>query len=358
MRRFHTLTVARVERETDDAVRVSLEVPPELRAEFHFLPGQHLPLQVVLDGRKIRRTYSICSVPGEWPLEIGVRRQPGGVFSQFVASGLAAGATIEAMPPFGQFHATANAAASKNRVAFAAGSGITPILSILRTTLEAEPRSRFILFYGNRRQRSTMFIEDLYALKNRFPERLQLNFLFSREEQEFPVMSGRLDAPKIRELWQAFCTDLQPDEAFICGPDTMIDTVSETLAELGMDRSAIQVERYGVPRRRAQELPVEVVQEGTDHLASVTVIMDGHEKSFDMSTASPNIVDAAAERGIELPYSCKGGVCATCRTWLREGKVRMKTNYGLEPWEVEQGFVLACQSYPLTDAVVLDYDKV
>jgi ring-1,2-phenylacetyl-CoA epoxidase subunit PaaE len=358
MRRFHTLTVARVERETEDSMRVSLDVPPELREEFRFAPGQHLPLQVVLDGRKIRRTYSICSVPGQWPLEIGVRRQPGGVFSQYVASGLKAGAAIEAMPPFGQFHPAADAPGGKTRVAFTAGSGITPILSILRTTLEAEPASRFILFYGNRQQRSTMFIEDLYALKNRFPERLQLNFVFSREEQEFPVMSGRLDAPKIRELWQAFCANLKPVEAFVCGPDTMIDTVSEALADLGMDTSAIHVERYGAPRRRMPERSAEPAPEVEDCLASITVVMDGHEKTFDMSAASPNIVDAAAERGIELPYSCKGGVCATCRTWLREGEVRMKTNYGLEPWEVEQGFVLACQSYPLTDTVVLDYDKV
>jgi len=359
MRRFHLLTVARVERETEDSVRVSLEVPPELREEFRFLPGQHLPLQIMLDGRKIRRTYSICSLPGQWPLEIGVRTQPGGLFSEYVAANLAAGTTLESMPPFGQFHPAPDAAVPQTRIAFAAGSGITPILSILRTTLEAGPASRFILFYGNRRQRSTMFIEDLFALKNRFPERLLLHFLFSREEQEFPVMSGRLDASKVRELWEAFCVNLQPSEAFICGPDTMIDTVSETLADLGMDRSAIHVERYGAPRkRRALESPVDALPQSREHLARVTVIMDGHEKSFDMNAADPNIVDAAAEHGIELPYSCKGGVCATCRTWLRQGEVRMKTNYGLEPWEVGKGFVLACQSYPLTDKVVLDYDKV
>jgi ring-1,2-phenylacetyl-CoA epoxidase subunit PaaE len=203
-----------------------------------------------------------------------------------------------------------------------------------------------------------MFIEDLYALKNRFPDRLQLNFLFSQEEQEFPVMRGRLDSQKVRELWQAFCVTCMPREAFVCGPDTMIDTVSQTLTELGMAGTAIHVERYGVPRlRRTQAEPAAAGQD-REHLAKVTVIMDGHKKSFDMSAASRNIVDAAAEHGIELPYSCKGGVCATCRTWLREGQVRMHANYGLEPWETDKGFVLACQSYPLTDSVVLDYDKV
>jgi ring-1,2-phenylacetyl-CoA epoxidase subunit PaaE len=358
MRQFHTLTVARVEPETADSMRVCLQVPPELKEQFAFLPGQHLPVQIALNGRKVRRTYSICSVPGQWPLEIGVRVQPGGLFSGYVATELAAGNTLEAMPPFGQFHTNPGSANAKTYAAFAAGSGITPILSILKTTVEMEPSSRFILFYGNRRQRTTMFIEDLYALKNRFPERLQLNFLFSQEDQEFPLMSGRLDAPKVRELWGSFCAGLTPDQAFICGPDTMIDTVRDTLVELGMDTAAVQVERYGAPRvRREGEAPARPVRTG-QHLASVTVIMDGHEKSFDMSAESPNIVDAAAEHGIELPYSCKGGVCATCRTWLREGEVRMRTNYGLEPWEVEKGFVLACQSYPLTDSVVLDYDEI
>jgi ring-1,2-phenylacetyl-CoA epoxidase subunit PaaE len=358
MRRFHSLTVARVARETEDSVRVWLQVPPVLREEFRFLPGQHLPLQVVLDGRKVRRTYSICSIPEQWPLEIGVRVQPGGLFSEFVAAELAAGSLLEAMPPFGQFHADPDAPGGGTRVAFAAGSGITPILSIMRATLETERVSRFMLFYGNRRQRTTMFIEDLYALKNRFPERLQLFFLFSQEDQEFPVMSGRLDAQKVRELWQFYCVKCRPDEAFVCGPDTMIDTVRNTLAELGLESGSIHVERYGVPRpRRAPQTPA-AVRDSQERLASITVIMDGHEKTFDMSAASPNVVDAAAEHGIELPYSCKGGVCATCRTWLREGQVRMNANFGLEPWEVEKGFVLACQSYPLTDRVVLDYDKV
>jgi len=339
-------------------MRVSLRVPTELREQFAFLPGQHLPVQLSLNGRIVRRTYSICSVPGEWPLEIGVRVQPGGQFSGYVASGLAAGDPIEAMPPFGQFHASPDPANVKTYLAFAAGSGITPILSILRTTLEDEPGSRFLLFYGNRRQSTTMFIDDLYALKNRFPERLQLNFLFSREEQEFPIMSGRLDAQKVDELWRAFCAGRRADEAFICGPDTMIDTLRDKLEQLGMERSAIHVERYGAPRIRQVAKQTAQPAKSDRHLASVTVIMDGHQKAFDMSADDPNIVDAAAEHGIDLPYSCKGGVCATCRTWLREGKVRMKTNYGLEPWEVENGFVLACQSYPLTDTVVLDYDKI
>lgn len=356
MRRFHTLEVERLERETADSVRVALAVPSGLREEFSFLPGQHLPVQLTVDGQRLRRTYSICSPPGQWPLQIGVRIQPGGRLSGYIGNRLAAGDAIEAMPPFGQFHPAPDEADGKTRVAFAAGSGITPVLSILRATLEREERSRFLLFYGNRTQRSTMFIEDLYALKNRFLERLQLYFVFSREEQEFPIFTGRLDAAKVRELLAAYCGGVSPEEAFVCGPDTMIDEVRGALEEAGIERAAIHAERYGAPRR--MPAAAAAAEEEAASGARVTVVMDGHRKSFDMREDAGNIVDAAALAGIELPYSCKGGVCATCRTYLARGEVRMATNYGLEPWEVEKGFVLACQSKPLTEEVVLDYDKV
>ena len=199
-----------------------------------------------------------------------------------------------------------------------------------------------------------MFIDDLYALKNRFPERLQLFFLFSQEEQEFPLFGGRLDEQKTRELFKLLCAAQKPDEAFVCGPDTMLDTVRDALLAAGMAKTAIHVERYGAPRKVQKTVrPAADV----DHESEITVIMDGHRKSFPMSAEAPNIVDAAAEQGIELPFSCKGGVCATCRTHVQQGEVRMATNYGLEPWEVKDGFVLACQSRPVSDKVVLNYDK-
>jgi len=356
MRKYHQLTVTEVEQETPDSMRVALDVPAEERDVFRFLPGQHLPMQITLQDKPVRRTYSICSVPGEWPLRIGVRVQPGGKFSGFVASELKVGDRIDVMPPFGQFHANIDSGNEKTYLAFAAGSGITPILSIIRATLEQEPRSRFLLFYGNRRQQTTMFIDDLFALKNRFPERLQLHFVFSQEEQEFDVFSGRLDAERVPELYEAFCRELQPDEAFVCGPNTMIDNVRTALVGLGMAEDVIHIERFGAPRKGGGELRPETAAV-TDTLATIDIIMDGHKKSFEMRAGSANIVDAAAEHGIELPYSCKGGVCATCRTHVREGEVSMATNYGLEPWEVEKGFVLACQSVPVTDKLTLDYDK-
>lgn len=355
MRKFHHLTVGELHNETADSVRLALDVPRELQSEYSFLPGQHLPVQVEIDGKLIRRTYSICSVPGEWPLEIGVRIQPGGLFSEFVAGQLKVGDRLDVMPPIGQFHATVAPQTARTYLAFAAGSGITPILSILRATLEREPESRFLLFYANRKQNTTMFIEELQALKNRFTERLQLHFLFTRENQEFPIFSGRLDSKKTTELYRTFCCGLKPDEAFVCGPDTMLDSVRDALLTEGMDTSDIHVERYGAPRTAPSRATPEE-KEG-DPACNVTVIMDGHVKTFAMSPDAGNIVDGAAIAGIELPFSCKGGVCATCRTHVQVGKVRMNTNYGLESWEVEKGYVLACQSLPLTETVTLDYDK-
>lgn len=355
MRQFHELSVVGKSNETRDSVRIALAVPEELREEFAFLPGQHLPISIDRDGKTLRRTYSICSMPGDWPLEIGVRVQQGGQFSEFAATELAVGDRLEVMPPFGQFHASPDASSDKFYLGFAAGSGITPILSIAASLLRDEPASRFALFYGNRRQTTTMFIDDLYALKNRYPDRLQLQFVFSQEDQEFPIAAGRLDGDKVRELYESFCRGVQPGEAFICGPDSMIETVTGALTELGMDKSCVHSERFGRPRKRGAQEAV-AAPSGVDH-ASVTVILDGHKKSFEMAESDANIVDAAAEHGIDLPFSCKGGVCATCRCHLREGEVTMATNYGLEPWEVEKGFVLACQSRPMSKSIILDYDK-
>ena len=355
MKQFHPLKVLAKTPEAADAVRIALDVPESLREAFTFLPGQHLPIQIEREGRKVRRTYSICSPEGRWPLEIGVRVQPGGMFGEFAASELAAGDLLDVMPPTGRFHLAAEREEGKFHIAFASGSGITPVLSIVSSLLQRDSGSRVALFYGNRQQQTTMFIDDLYALKNRYPERLQLHFVFSREEQEFDIAGGRLDADKVAELYERFCSGIEVDEAWICGPDSMIESVTDTLVGLGMQREHVHAERFGAPRKARAEAVMQ--PETTADAAEITVIMDGHRKRFRMSRSAPNIVDAAAEQGIELPYSCKGGVCATCRTHVRNGEVEMATNYGLEPWEVEQGYVLACQGTPVSDEIVLDYDK-
>ncbi|NNF41308.1 MAG: 2Fe-2S iron-sulfur cluster binding domain-containing protein [Woeseiaceae bacterium] len=356
MRQFHSLKVVAKHWEAADAVRLALDVPASLRDEFAFQPGQHLPVQVTVGGDRLRRTYSICSVPGEWPLEIGIRVQPGGRFSEFAANTLAVGDTLEVMPPTGGFHLRGEPAHEKYYLGFAAGSGITPLMSIVATVLQRESQSRFALFYGNREQQTSMFVDDLYALKNRYPERLLLHFVFSREEQEFDIAAGRIDADKVRELVGHFCKDQEISEAFICGPDTMTSEVGDALRSLGLVADAVHVERFGAPRRQPATTAAADSGESPDR-TRVTVIMDGHRKSFDMARADQNIVDAAAMKGLELPYSCKGGVCATCRTHLSEGDVQMEINYGLEPWEIEAGFVLACQSRPQSATILLDYDK-
>ncbi len=353
MRRYYPLTVLDKRPETRDSVRLTLDVPEAERGTFAFAPGQHLPLKAEHGGRVLRRTYSICSPPGQWPLEIGVRLQPGGAFAAYVSEVLAAGDTIEVMPPSGRFHAEPANSGRRTCLAFAAGSGITPILSIVSALLAGEPDTRVMLFYGNRRQATTMFIDDLYALKNRYPSRLQLQFLFSREAQEFAIGAGRLDRDKVRELWAHFCRDAMPDDAFVCGPDTMIDTVTAALVEQGMDPARVHSERFGAPRRTGGKPPERPA--AAAH-AAVTVILDGHRRSFAMAADDDNIVDAAAAHGIELPYSCKGGVCATCRCRLVDGEVRMAANYGLEAWEVSKGYILACQSTPLSASLTLDYD--
>jgi len=354
MRQFHLLTVEGIGHETKDSMRIALGVPDDIKSEYEFHPGQHLPFQITVDGKKLRRTYSICSEQGQWPLEIGVRIQSGGQFSEFAANSLAVGDTLEAMPPSGQFHVDIDEKNANDYVGFAAGSGITPILSMIKSILHKEPDSRFLLFYGNRKQATTMFIEDLFSLKNQYPERLQLQFVFSQEEQELPILEGRLDGEKVRELYQHFGRGLRTAAVFVCGPDSMIQDITATVIDLGLDESKVHSERFGVPRKGSKATSSTVK---ASNLASVTIIMDGHKKSFDMQAGEDNIVDAAAASGIDLPYSCKGGVCATCRCHVREGEVTMATNYGLEPWELEKGFVLACQSRPVSGTVTLDYDK-
>ncbi len=353
MPEFHTLTIAAKTQETPDAVRLRLAVPPELRDAYRFLPGQHVAVRATIGDRKIRRTYSLCSSPDDDGLEIGVRLQPEGTFSGFVQSELEAGGTLDVMTPSGGFHLPDDGGEPRSVALFAAGSGITPILSIARAVLAGHAKSRVVLFFGNRGQQSTMFIEDLYALKNTYTDRLQLVFLFSREEQEFDINSGRLDAGKTRQLWSSFCSERQPDDVYICGPDTMIQDVSTALTDLGVPPERIHAERFGVPRQSQPKAPAATVTGDVQ----VTVIMDGHRRRFDMRDDGRSLVDAAAAAGIELPYSCKGGVCATCRTHLKKGQVRMDVNYGLEPWEVESGFVLACQSHPESAEIELDYDR-
>ncbi len=356
MRSFHKATVTAKTREADDAICLTLSVPDDVADQFRFVQGQHLPVRAHIDGRNVRRTYSLCSSVDDGTLVLGIRVQEGGVFSRFVADDLDVGDTLDVMPPFGRFFTELDESNAKTYLAFVAGSGITPVLSIVKTTLEREPASRFIVFYGNRQRSTTMFLEALWALKNLYPQRLALHFVMSQEPGDIELYCGRLDRDKATALHDAFLGDTRADEIFLCGPNPMIDELSAALEALGYDPARIHSERFrpgargeAPPRRKTKVVP----QGGSE----VTVLIDGHRRQFHMGRDDASILDAARENGLELPFSCKAGVCSTCRTRLVSGEVDMHVNYALEPWELEQGFILACQACPRTDSIELDYDQ-
>lgn len=342
--------------ETDDSLLLTLSVPDDVATEFGYKQGQHLPVRAEIGGSSVRRTYSICTSVNDDKLRLGIRIQPDGVFSNYVADNLNVGDTLEVMPPYGHFNTDLDAEQSRVYAAFVAGSGITPILSIVKTTLETEPASRFSVFYGNRKQSTTMFIEELWALKNIYPERLSLHFIMSQEPTDIEIYGGHVDGEKVKELHRVFLADVRPDEVFLCGPNPMIDDVTESLIELGYKQEQIHSERFraGLKGERPERLKKDTApKSGTE----VTIVLDGSRHSFHMKPEDDSILDAARDNGLDLPYSCKGGVCSTCRTLVRKGEVEMAVNYALEPWEVEKGFILACQARPKTAEIELDYDE-
>ncbi len=343
---FHSLRVAAVRRETPDAVVIGFELTPELQARFHFEPGQYLTLR----HGELRRSYSICAAPGEG-LRVGVRQVPGGAFSGWLHHALKPGDTIDVMEPEGRFGA-ALADRPRHLLAVAGGSGITPILSILKAQLARGDGARCTLVYGNRDAASTMFKEELEDLKNRHLTRLAIHPVFSREVVDSPLASGRIDADKLRSLLRL---SGPVDAAFVCGPHAMNDEVEAALREAGLPAGCIHVERFGVPPEAAP-VPLGHVS-GDAALARVSITRDGLTREFAFDEArDPNILAAGARAGLDLPYSCRSGVCATCRARLVEGQVRMDRHFALEPKELAEGLVLCCQAHPLTARVVLSFD--
>ncbi len=359
MPRFFPLTVADVRRETPDCVSVSFALPEELRERFRFVQGQHVILRATIEGEELRRTYSICSAVDEGELRIAVKRQPHGRFSGWVHERLRPGDRVDVMPPRGRFFVPLDPAASRSYVAFAAGSGITPLISILKTTLAREPKSRFVLFYGNRDVESIIFREELEDLKNRHMTRFALHHVLSAETSDvMELFSGRITPDKLRAWSGRLFRPGEVDAWFLCGPAPMIQDLADTLTELGVEKRRIHYEYFttaGNRPRLAPHTPPPVEASGEE--AEITLLLDGQRRCFPLAFNSETIVDAAVARGIEPPYSCKAGVCSTCRARVIEGKVDMAVNYALEDWEVERGFVLTCQARPLTAKVVVDYDE-
>jgi ring-1,2-phenylacetyl-CoA epoxidase subunit PaaE len=355
MSKFYPLTVANVRNETRDAIAVTFDVPQELKEAFAYRQGQHLTLRALIDGEDVRRSYSICSAVQDKLLRVAIKRTPGGMFSSWANESLKPGMTLDVMPPMGHFNVPLDAANEKHYLAFAAGSGITPILSIIKTTLLAEPKSRFTLVYGNRATSSVIFRDELTDLKDSYLERLRLVYVMSREQQDIDLFNGRITKDKCAQFFQHWIGVDDVDVAFICGPEDMMHGVSAALQEAGMPKEHIRIELFAASIPKHEHRPKKL-EAGARHQTEVTVIMDGSAASFAMEKEKESVLDAGIKAGLEMRYSCKGGVCSTCRCKVIEGEVEMDVNYALEDYEVARGFVLSCQSFPLTDKVVLDFD--
>lgn len=354
--RFHPLTVRALTRDTAYAAVITFDVPPALKADYRFEPGQYLTLRATIGGEDLRRSYSICSTPEDDDLRVAVKLVQQGAFSTWVHTALQPGDTVEVMTPTGRFGRGAMCPSGGIYVAFVAGSGITPVLSIVASVLQREPASRCLVFYGNRTAADVMFRQALSDLKDRYLARLSVLHVLSREEQDLPILNGHLDGPKVRALVASLAPVDRIDHAFVCGPAGMIDEVSATLRALGLPDERLHTERFvSADSGRPKLAPVVVAGSPAAHTAAL--ILDGKRREVPVAEGEA-ILDAALRGGVDLPFACKGGMCATCRARVVEGAAEMAVNYSLEPWELQAGFVLTCQARPTTPRVVVDFDQV
>ena len=354
--KFHRLAVDDLRRETSDAISLTFAIPGELAEAYAFAPGQYLTLRTTMDGEEVRRSYSICSSPDDRELRIAVKKVDGGAFSSWALDELKSGDTLDVMTPTGRFGIVHAPEDARIHVGFAAGSGITPIMSIIRGILAREPKSRFFLFYGNRATSSILFREALEELKDRFMGRFSAFHVLSQEEQDLPILYGRLDRDKVTVLLRAMVPAAAIDHVFICGPVAMSEEIAATCTELGIPAEHVHVERFvsglgGKPRPKA------VIAPSAPPKAIASLIVDGKRKDVPVAEGEA-ILDAALRAGMDLPYACKGGMCSTCRAKVVEGETQMDVNYSLEPWELKAGFVLTCQAHPVSNRVVVDYDQM
>lgn len=355
MSTFHPLTVAKVKHETRDAISITFDVPPALQDTFAYRQGQYLTLRATIDGEEVRRSYSICSAVQDRQLRVAIKRCAGGLFSNWATESLQPGMQLDVMPPSGNFNVPLDPASRRHYLAFAAGSGITPILSIARTTLLAEPESRFTIVYGNRASSSVIFRDELLELKDQYMGRLRLVYVMSREQQDIALFNGRITEDKCDQLLEHWIDIRDIDVAFICGPEDMMHGVSRALQRAGLAKERIRIELFAAAAPARARAP-RAASADARHQTEVTVIMDGSAASFTMAKDKESLLDAGLRAGLDMRYACKGGVCSTCRCKVVEGEVEMDVNYALEDYEVARGFVLGCQSFPVTDRVVVDFD--
>ena len=356
---FHPLRVRAIEPDTQEAVIVSFDVPQDLREVFGFTQGQYLTLRTDIDGQDLRRSYSICAGVDDGELRVGVRKVRGGVFSNWINEHLKPGDTVSVMAPQGRFFVPLDPKARRHHVGIAGGSGITPILSIMKTVLAREPSSRFTLIYGNRLLQSTMFKEEIEDLKNRYMTRLSLQHVFSDEHTDAPINHGVMNREKIGEFLASVVPAEGINHAYVCGPFQMNDEAEAALLAAGVPEERIHIERFGValPASGPVGAVVHEAKPGDAESARIVIVRDGLSREISFSKQQPSILDAASAAGLEVPYSCTSGVCGTCRAKLIEGEVRMERNFALDKKEVANGFVLTCQAHPLTERVVLSFDE-
>lgn len=355
MLHFHTLSIKDIGRETADCVSIAFDVPTELQQTFQFQQGQNITIKAVIDGEELRRSYSICSAPHEGELRVAVKKVEQGKFSTYANEQLQVGDALEVMPPSGRFNTALDPQQKNHYLAFAAGSGITPIISIIKTTLHTEPNSQFTLVYGNRSRAGIIFFEALEALKNKYLQRFNFINVLSREKTDAPLSFGRIDTEKLQALGKLLNYTTM-DEVFICGPEGMVFCVKDYLTDLGVDSKKIHFELFAAPGQKNNVAKSGQAEKSGGPKSSITVQLDGRAFDFELGFDSESILDAALKQGADLPFACKGGVCCTCKAKLLQGEVEMEVNYGLEHEEVEQGFILTCQARPITEKIVVDFD--
>lgn len=358
MARFHALEVTDIRKETRDAVVVTLQPSAEDKTSFDFTQGQYLTFRREFDGEELRRSYSICAGRDEGVLRVGIKRVDGGAFSTWANEELAPGTVLEAMPPMGRFYTQIDPGAEKHYLGFAGGSGITPVLSIIKTILSQEPKSRFTLVYANRQVSSIMFREELEDLKNLYLNRFSVLHILETEAQEIDLFTGRVDQRKMDALFKSWIDAGSVDTAFICGPEPMMLAIAASLREHGLSDSQIKFELFasGQPGRAKKKAASQQTDDAGASTAA-TVTLDGTTRNFSMPKQGKSLLEAALDNDIDAPFACKAGVCSTCRAKVIEGEVDMIANHALEDYEVQQGYVLTCQCYPLTDKIVVSYDQ-
>lgn len=353
---FHPLRIKEVRKETPECVSVLFEIPSALQENFQFHQGQSLTMRTFINKEEVRRTYSICSSPIDREWRVAIKKVEGGLFSSFANDNLKQGDVLDVMEPVGKFYTELNPNQRKNYVAFAAGSGITPVISLIKTTLAIETNSEFTLVFGNRNRNSIIFFEELEGLKNKYMNRFNLVHILSRERTDTALNFGRIGDEKLSEL-EKIVDYTGTDEFFICGPEVMIFSVKDFLEAKGIDKRKIHFELFTTPGQKQSVASIQRESRDSGPKSKITVKLDGRSFDFDLSlNAETTILDAALKQGADLPFACKGGVCCTCKAKLVEGEVSMDVHWGLEDEEVEQGYILTCQSHPKTEKVVVDFD--